>query len=89
MLPLVDIFSRSLQGGRLLLVWKQANVCPLYKKGDPADPANNRPVSITLYICKILESIIRHIFMTTYMSITYCEMNSLDLGLVAHVNCSC
>ena len=33
-LPLVDIFNESLQDGRLPLVWKQANVCPIYKKGD-------------------------------------------------------
>ena len=29
------------------------------------------------------------LFMTTYKSITYCVMNSQDLGLVAHVICSC
>ena len=33
-LPLVDIFNQSLQDGRLPLVWKQANVCPIFKKGD-------------------------------------------------------
>ena len=58
-LPLVDIFNQSLQDGRLPLVWKQANVCPIFKKGDRADSANYRPVSLTLCICKILESMIR------------------------------
>ena len=29
------------------------------------------------------------LFMTTCISMTYCVMNSLDLGLVAHVICSC
>ena len=53
MLPLVDIFNQSLQDGRLPLVWKQANVCPIFKKGDRADPAYHRPVSLTLSICKI------------------------------------
>ena len=33
-LPLVDIFNQSLQDGRLQLMWKQANVCPMPKKGD-------------------------------------------------------
>ena len=56
-LPLVDIFNQSLQDGRLPLVWKQANVCPISKKGDRADPTNYRPVSLTSCICKILESI--------------------------------
>ena len=58
-LPLVYIFNQSLQDGRHPLVWKQANVFPIFKKGDRADPANHRTVSLTSYICKILESIIR------------------------------
>ena len=57
-LPLVDIINQSLQDGRHPLVWKQANVCPIFKKGDRADPANYRPVSLTLCICKILERIL-------------------------------
>ena len=31
-LPLVEIFNQSLQDGRLPLVWKQANVCPMLRK---------------------------------------------------------
>ena len=31
-LPLVYIFNQSLQDGRLPLVWKQTNVCPISKK---------------------------------------------------------
>ena len=58
MLPLVNIFNQSLQHGRLPLVWKQANVYPMFKKGDQADPAKYRPVSLTSCTCKILESII-------------------------------
>ena len=56
-LPLVYIFNRSLQDGRLPQVWKQAIVCPIFKKGDRADPAKYRPVSLMSCICKILESI--------------------------------
>ena len=47
-LPLVDIYYQSLQAGRLPLVWKQANVCPISMKGDRADPANYRPVSLSI-----------------------------------------
>ena len=31
---LVDIINQLLQDGRLPLVWKQANVCPISKEGD-------------------------------------------------------
>ena len=58
-LPLVDIFNQSLQNGRLSQLWKQANVCPIFRKRNRADPVNYRPVSLKSCICKILESIIR------------------------------
>ena len=29
------------------------------------------------------------LLMTTYKSITYCVMKSLDLGLVSHASCTC
>ena len=58
-LPFVDVFNQSLQDGRLSLVWMKANVCPISKKGDRADPTNHRPVSLTSCICQIFESIIR------------------------------
>ena len=35
-LALVDIYHQSLQDGRLPLVWKLANVCPISKNGDRA-----------------------------------------------------
>ena len=34
-------------------------MCHTCKKGDRAAPANNRPVSLTLCICKVLEGIVR------------------------------
>ena len=40
------------------LIWKCANISPIYKKGRKDDVNNYRPVSLTC-ICKILESIIR------------------------------
>ena len=39
--------------------WKDANVLPLFKKGDPSLPTNYRPISSTYTLSKIMESIIR------------------------------
>ena len=36
-----------------------AHVSPIFKKGAKGDPGNNRPVSKTSIVCKLLESIIR------------------------------
>ena len=43
----------------LPLEWKEANIIPLFKKGSRNKSVNYRPVSLTLVICKVLETIIR------------------------------
>ena len=39
--------------------WKKANITPLFKKGSRNKPENYRPVSLTLVVCKLLETLIR------------------------------
>jgi len=39
--------------------WKLANVTAIFKKGERCSPSNYRPISLTVIICKVLESIIR------------------------------
>ena len=38
--------------------WRQANVAPIYKKGEKYDQANYRPVSLTCICCKTFEHIL-------------------------------
>ena len=52
------IFQRSLDQGKLPQIWKEANVSPIFKKGDRADPATYRPISLTCVLCKVLEHIV-------------------------------
>ena len=52
------IFKQSLQTGCLLKDWRDANVSPIFKKGDRHQTQNYRPVSLTSISCKILEHII-------------------------------
>lgn len=44
--------------GRVPGIWKQANVTPIYKKKDPSDLTNYRPISLLSTIGKVLEKII-------------------------------
>ena len=52
------LFQQSLRKGIVPASWKQANVSPIYKKGDKTDPGNYRPVSLTSLVCKTLEHIL-------------------------------
>ena len=52
------IFQYSLDTGTLPLDWRNANVTPVFKKGDRHLAENYRPVSFTSVSCKIMEHII-------------------------------
>ena len=49
---------KSLRDGIFPSVWKQANVCPVFKKGDKSDQTNYRPISPLSNMSKILEKIV-------------------------------
>ena len=52
------IFNKSLQTGHVPNDWKEANVAPIFKKGDEHNPCNYRPVSLTCIINKCIEHIL-------------------------------
>ena len=55
---LTEIFKQSLSTGDLPSVWRQANVTPVFKKGNKNLAENYRPVSLTCVTCKIFEHIL-------------------------------
>ncbi|MEW8544058.1 MAG: reverse transcriptase family protein, partial [Candidatus Thiodiazotropha sp.] len=57
--PMIQvIFQRSLTMGQVPRDWNDANVCPLFKKGDSSLASNYRPISLTCILCKCLEHIV-------------------------------
>ena len=56
-------FSRISGHGTVPYQWKEANTCPIFKKGKKSDPTNYRPVSLTCVACKVLEHIIHSFVM--------------------------
>ena len=52
------IYNESLARGEVPDEWRQANVSPVFKKGEKYDAANYRPVSLTCICCKTLEHIL-------------------------------
>ena len=55
---LAAIFRSSLKNGVVPNDWREANVAPIYKKGEKYRAVNYRPVSLTCVICKIMEHVI-------------------------------
>ena len=53
--PLSKLFTMSMDCGCIPRVWKQAIVCPIFKKGSRKLPSNYRPVSLTSVCCKVME----------------------------------
>jgi len=57
LIPLLIIFNKSYNEGKIPEMWRYANVIPVYKKGLKTLALNPRPVSLTCVICKIMEKI--------------------------------
>ena len=55
---LSHIFQLSIDTGELPKDWRNANVSPIFNKGDRHTAANYRPVSLTCVCCKLLEHIV-------------------------------
>ena len=60
------LFQASLNQGVVPPNWKNANIVPLFKKGDNSNPANYWPISLTSLTCKILEHVVYSSVMTHF-----------------------
>jgi len=54
-----ELFNKSLNSGEVPNEWKLANVTAVFKKGKKSSPSNYRPISLTVQLCKVFESIMR------------------------------
>ena len=55
---LTILFNKVVQSATYPQIWKQANVIPIYKKGNSQDKKNYRPISLLSSVGKVLEKII-------------------------------
>ena len=63
---LTDITEHSIQTGKFPDVWVEANVAPVFKKGDRHTASNYRPISLTCVCAKLLNHIIGKNIMTHF-----------------------
>ena len=81
------IFQRSIDTGKIPDIWKEANVSPIYKKGEESEPSNYRPISLTCVLCKILSIVLLLAWLNTLLNWTYfmkCSMASEKRDLARH-----
>ncbi|KAK9686992.1 Reverse transcriptase (RNA-dependent DNA polymerase) [Popillia japonica] len=57
--PLVYLINLSFRTGRYIRAFKNSKVVPIFKKGDPAEPKNYRPISVVCILGKIIEIILK------------------------------
>jgi hypothetical protein len=57
---LTILFNLSLDQGILPRQWKQADIVPVFKKGDSCNVTNYRPISLLCIASKVLERCIHH-----------------------------
>ncbi len=74
--PLSVFFNRLLNASHFPSSWKQANVIPIFKKSDPTNPQNYRPISLLSCIGKLMERCVHkylYNFASTNNKLTSCQ----------------
>ena len=55
---LSKLFNCSLSQAKVPILWKEANVTPVFKKDDPSNYENYRPISLLSTVGKVLKRVI-------------------------------
>lgn len=72
--PLTYLFNLSLNKGKFPDVWKQSNICPVFKKGDRSNIENYRPIALLCNFSKVFESVLyTYIFNHVKSQISTCQ----------------
>lgn len=83
--PLAIIIERTLENEDVPEDWRQANVTPIFKKGEKSKAENYRPVSLTSQVSKTAESIIKEAIVDHIT--TYDTLNRTQHGFIKGRSC--
>jgi hypothetical protein len=65
---IADLFQLCFSSGYMPHIWSKAYITPVFKKGDPTDASNYRPIALTCVMCKLMESIVKDQLMSYLLS---------------------
>ena len=86
--PIALLLNKTMEDGEIPEEWKQANVSPIFKKGQKYLAENYRPIS--LIVCKLMETFIKRELMTHLINLNL--LSQCNLALLVAVqqqrNCS-
>ncbi len=83
--PLADLFNNSLATAVVPGDWKAPVICPIFKKEDPVDVPNYRPVSLTSIVCKFFKRILKR---TIFSFLSECKaLTGCQHGFLPHRQC--
>ena len=80
-----ELFNKSLTTAQIPKEWRLANVTAVYKKGKKTNPANYRPISLTVNLCKVFESSLRDMIMDHLEK--HCLIKESQHGFVRKKSC--
>ena len=69
-IPVATVFMLSLGEEVVPLEWKETNLVQSFKKGSRNKSENNRPLTLTSVICKLLKSLIKDQLVVFLLKIT-------------------
>lgn len=82
---LTYIFNRIIDSGKFPILFKNAKVTPVYKKGDKTEATNYRPISVLSTLSKLIE---RHISKQLYEYLTdFNLLHASQSGFRPHHSC--
>ena len=77
--PFCSLFNQSLRTDYLPACYKEANVCPVPKKGDLSIVSNHRPISLLNVEAKVLRGLFSNTYLITFAIIIYYHHCNLAL----------
>ena len=81
---LCELFNKSLHTGTLPQEWKDANIVPVFKKGDPEHTENYRPISLLSQVSKVLERCV----LNNLKGQLYIKINKCQHGFISGKSCT-